>query len=93
MKVGGSMVEIIKTVLLRWLGHMKGMKDNRSQKSMYEWIPTGRRKKGSSKLRVTRKQSKAWIVRERDRSLGGQREIKGNDKFLKLLQKDIKSNY
>ena len=59
MKVGGSMVEIIKTVLLRWLGHMKGMKDNRSQKSMYEWIPTGRRKKGSSKLRVTRKQSKA----------------------------------
>ncbi|PSN51041.1 hypothetical protein C0J52_15415 [Blattella germanica] len=49
MKVKGSLTEDIKTAQLRWLGHVKRMREDWLPKN-FEWQPMGRRKRGRSNI-------------------------------------------
>ena len=53
MKVKGSLAEDIKTTQLRWFGHVKRMMEDRLPKKIYEWQPTGRRKRGRPNITWT----------------------------------------
>ena len=53
MKVKGSLAEDIKTTQLRWFGHVRRMMEDRLPKKIYEWQPTGRRKRGRPNITWT----------------------------------------
>mgnify|MGYP000731146378 CR=1 FL=1 len=46
MQVEKTLTDDIKIILLKWFGHVQMMKENGSPKSVLNWHPTGRRKKG-----------------------------------------------
>jgi hypothetical protein len=46
MKVARSLLNYIKTKLLRWYGHVQIMGEGRLPKEVMKWRPSGRRKRG-----------------------------------------------
>ena len=45
-----SVLYDIKTKQLQWYGHVQRMEEWRLPKEVTKWLPTGRRKRGSTKL-------------------------------------------
>ena len=50
MNVTRSLLDDIKTKQLQWYGYVQRMEEGRLPKEVMKWRPTGRRKRGRSKL-------------------------------------------